>query len=148
MTNSTRQKPFDCVQWTRNIRDQMHQETKDLTPEQRLHRLTSSRPSDPVLAKMWDSAKPLPSSRWRDHGTHRAEDRDETRVVIEISKDEATGRYTASALAGGIRAQGDSLDEIRANVKEAVARYLDHTAPMARPKYICLRFLHDEVIPT
>lgn len=146
MTNRARQESFDCVQWTRKIRDQMYEETKDMPPKQRLHRLKSTRPNDPVLAKMWDSAKPPPSSRWRDHGTHRVEDRDETQVVIEISKDEATDRYTATALEGGIRAQGDSLDEIRANVKKAVVRYLDDTAPMARPKYICLRFLRDEVI--
>ena len=100
-----------------------------------------------MLAKIWDSAKPPPSSRWRDHGTHRVDGRDETQVVIEISEDDATGRYTANALGGSIRAQGDSLDEIRTNVKKAVERYLDDTAPLARPKYICLRFPRDEVIP-
>lgn len=147
MTDESRQKSFDCVRWTRKIRDQMYEETKHLSPEQRLQRLRSSRPKHPVLAKMWDSAKRPPSSRWRDHGTHRVNGRDETQVVIEISKDEATGRYAANALEGCIRAEGDSLDEIRANVKQAVDRYLDDTAPMARPKYLCLRFLRDEVIP-
>lgn len=134
------------MQWTRKVRDKMYEETKHLSRDQWLDWLRSRRPSDPVLAKMWDNAKLLPSSRWSGDGTHRVNGRDETQVLIEVTQDETTGRYIASALAGSIRAQGDSLDEIRTNVKRAVDQYLDDTAPMTRPKYICLRFLRDEVI--
>ncbi len=146
MSNETAKKTFDCVAWTRKVRDEMYEETKHLSPDERLAWRASRRPTDPVLARMWDNAKPPPDTRWREHGTHRVDGRDETQVVIEIAHDEATGRYTASALADAIHAEGDSLDAIRANVKQAVDQYLDDTAPLSRPKYICLRFLRDEVI--
>ena len=63
MTNHTAERSFDCVQWTRKVRDQMYEETKHLSRKQWLDRLKSHRPKDPVLARMWDSAKPPPSSR-------------------------------------------------------------------------------------
>ena len=146
MRDETGQKSFDCVAWTRKVRDEMYEETKHLSADERLEWLRSRRPTDPVLARMWDNAKPPPDTRWSDHGTHRVDGREETRVVIEITHDEASGRYMASALAGAIHAQGGSLDAIRANVKQAVDQYLDDTAPLSRPKYICMRFLRDEVI--
>ena len=42
------------------------------------------------------------------------------------------GGYSASALGHGIHTQGDSLEEIHSNVKEAVDCYFDDTMP--RPK--------------
>ena len=147
MDDGTRRKSCDCVQWTRNVRDRMYEETKHMSPEERLDWQRSQRPADPILARMWDNAKPPRSARGLDRGTDRLDGPDDTQVVIEITQNDTTGHYTASALESRIRAQGDSLDEIRANVKQAVNRYLDATAPADRPKYICLRFLRDEVIP-
>ena len=37
MTDKAVEKPFDCVQWTRNIRNQRYEETKHMSREQRLH---------------------------------------------------------------------------------------------------------------
>ena len=147
MADGTRRKSFDCVQWTRNVRDQMYEETKDMSPEERLDWQRSQRPADPVLARMWDNAKPPHSAPGPHRGTHRSDGPDDTQIVIEITHHDATGHYAASALEGRIIAQGDSLDEIRANVKQAVGRYFDATAPLVRPKYICMRFLRDEVVP-
>ena len=130
MTSEPREKAFDCVKWTRERRNQMYEETKDMSPDERRRWSESQRPTDPFLAELYDRAKPPTSSRWRDHGTHRIGARDETQVVVEITRDEESGGYTASALGGGIRAQGDSVEAIRANVKEAVERYLDDTMPL------------------
>ena len=44
----------------------------------------------------------------------------------------------------GIHTQGESVEEIRSNVKEAVDCYFDDTLP--RPKVIRLHFVRDEVL--
>lgn len=68
MADGTRQKSFDCVQWTRKVRDQMYEETKHMSLEERLDWRRSQRPTDPVLARMWDNAKPPHSAHGLDHG--------------------------------------------------------------------------------
>ena len=67
-----------------------------------------------------------------------------TEIIFEVREDEADGGYTASALGVGIHTQGDTLDELRANVKEAVDCYYDET--MEVPKIIRLHFVRDEVL--
>ena len=68
----------------------------------------------------------------------------ETEVIFEVSEDEVDGGYTASALGYGIHTEGDSLEELRRNVKEAVDCYFDDT--MRRPKLIRLHFVREEVL--
>ena len=65
-------------------------------------------------------------------------------IIFEVSEDEVDGGYTASAVGYGIHTQGDSLEEIRRNVKEAVDCYFDDTMP--RPKVIRLHFVRDELL--
>ncbi len=67
-----------------------------------------------------------------------------TEIIFEITEDEVDGGYSASALGYGIHTQGDSLEEIRRNVKEAVECYFDSIMP--RPKMIRLHFVRDEVV--
>ncbi len=67
-----------------------------------------------------------------------------TEIIFEVSEDEVDGGYTASALGYGIHTEGDSLDELRRNVKEAVDCYFDDTMP--RPKLIRLHFVREEVM--
>ncbi len=67
-----------------------------------------------------------------------------TEIIFEVNEDEVDGGYSASALGYGIHTQGDSLEEIRNNVKEAVDCYFDGTLP--RPKLIRLHFVRDEVL--
>ena len=67
-----------------------------------------------------------------------------TEIIFIESEDELDGGYTASAAGFGIHTQGDSLDEIRRNAREAVDCYFDET--MEKPKRIRLGFLRDEVI--
>jgi predicted RNase H-like HicB family nuclease len=57
-------------------------------------------------------------------------------IIFEVREDAADGGFTASALDAGIHTQGDTLDELRANVKEAVDCYFDET--MATPNVIRL----------
>ena len=61
-----------------------------------------------------------------------------TEIIFEVTEDEVDGGYSASALGHGIHTQGDSVEEIRKNVKEAVDCYFDDT--MKRPTAV-VRFL-------
>ena len=61
----------------------------------------------------------------------------ETEIIFQVSEDEVDGGYTAR-LGYGIHTEGDSVEEIRRNVKEAVECYFDDT--MVRPRLIRLHF--------
>jgi predicted RNase H-like HicB family nuclease len=65
-------------------------------------------------------------------------------IIFEVSEDEIDGGYAASALGYGIHTDGESLDELRRNVKEAVGCYFDET--MELPSVIRLHFVRDEVL--
>ena len=57
-------------------------------------------------------------------------------IIFEVTEDEVDGGYSASAIGYGIHTQGDSMEEIRRNVREAVDCYFD--AGMERPRIIRL----------
>ena len=65
-------------------------------------------------------------------------------IIFEITEDEVDGGYSASALGYGIHTEGDYLEEVRANIREAVDCYFDET--MERPKLLRLHFVRDEVL--
>lgn len=65
-------------------------------------------------------------------------------IIFEVVEDEVDGGYSASALGYGIHTDGDSLDELRTNVKEAVGCYFDET--MSHPRVIRLHFVRDEIL--
>ena len=65
-------------------------------------------------------------------------------IIFEVSEDEVDGGYSASALGYGIHTEGETLEELRQNVKEAVECYFDET--MKRPGLIRLHFVRDEVL--
>ena len=67
----------------------------------------------------------------------------DTEIIFEVNDDEVDEGYAASALGYGIHTEGDSLNELRRNVKEAVDCYFDETMP--RPKLIRLHFVREEV---
>lgn len=67
-----------------------------------------------------------------------------TEIIFEVREDDEDGGYNASALGVGIHTQGDMLEELRANVREAVDCYFDET--MEAPKVIRLHFVRDEVM--
>lgn len=55
-------------------------------------------------------------------------------IVFEVTEDEVDGGYSASATGHGIHTQGDSMKEIRRNVREAVDCCFNGT--MTRPTVI------------
>ena len=65
-------------------------------------------------------------------------------IIFEIVEDEVDGGYTASALGYGIHTEGDNLEQLRNNIREAVDCYFDET--MAAPEIIRLHFVRDEVL--
>ena len=67
----------------------------------------------------------------------------ETEIVFEVTE-APEGGYDARALGHSIFTQGESLEDIRRNVKEAVDCYFDDSMP--RPKLIRLHFVREEVL--
>ena len=67
-----------------------------------------------------------------------------TEIIFEIIEDEVDGGYSASAIGYGIHTQGETLEEIRENIREAFECYFD--GELARPELIRLHFAHDEVL--
>jgi hypothetical protein len=65
-------------------------------------------------------------------------------IIFEVNEDEVDGGYTAVALGFGISTQGDSLEQLRIKVKDAVACYFDEDNPA--PRIIRLHFVRDEVL--
>lgn len=64
-------------------------------------------------------------------------------IIFEVSEDEVDGGYSANALGYGIHTEGETLAELRYNVKEAVECYFDET--MKRPGLIRLNFIFYKV---
>ena len=67
-----------------------------------------------------------------------------TEIIFEVSEDEFDGDYSASALGFGIHTEGNTLDELRGNVREAVDCYFNDS--MERPRLIRLHYVRDEVL--
>jgi predicted RNase H-like HicB family nuclease len=65
-------------------------------------------------------------------------------IIFDVREDEADGGYVASALGYGIHTQGETLEELRGMVKDAVDCYFDET--MQRPAIIRLHYVRDEVL--
>ena len=56
MKSEAAKKSFDVMKWLRETRDRHYEETKDMTPEERL-RWLKKRPTDPRLAEFFDRIK-------------------------------------------------------------------------------------------
>jgi len=57
-------------------------------------------------------------------------------IIFEVREDVVDGGYNASALGYGIHTQGDSIEELRKMVKDAVNCYFDES--MEAPQIIRL----------
>ena len=64
-------------------------------------------------------------------------------IVFEVSEDELGGGWSASAPGFGIHTEGETLDELRRNVREAADCYFDESTD--RPRLIRLHYVKDEV---
>ena len=67
-----------------------------------------------------------------------------TEIIFEVTEDDVDGGYSASALGHGIHTQGESIEDVRRNVREAVDCHFDDT--MAHPSLIRLHFVRDEIV--
>lgn len=67
-----------------------------------------------------------------------------TEIIFEVREDEVDGGYNARALGHDIFTQGDSLEEVRAMVRDAVACHFGDK--LGRPQVIRLHFVRDEVL--
>ncbi len=67
-------------------------------------------------------------------------------IIFEVQQDEADGGYVATALGHSIVTQGDTLEELRAMVKDAVHCHFGDGVPGTMPKIIRLHFVRDEVL--
>ena len=56
-------KKFDCLKWTREVRDEINAEIADMSVEERLWWWAAQRPTDPFLARLWDRGNPPKRSR-------------------------------------------------------------------------------------
>lgn len=63
--------------------------------------------------------------------------------IIFLLEEAPEGGYTARALGYSIFTEGDTLDEVRSNVREAVDCHFEESD---RPKIIRLHFVREEVI--
>jgi predicted RNase H-like HicB family nuclease len=69
-------------------------------------------------------------------------------IIFEVREDETDGGYNAAALGHDIFTEGDTLAELRANVREAVQCHLGDGVPGPLPQVIRLHFVRDEVLAT
>lgn len=64
--------------------------------------------------------------------------------IVFVISDDPDGGFTAHALGQSIVTQGDTYDQLKHNVREAVRCHFDDTAQ--RPSVIRLHWVRDEVI--
>ncbi|MEI6052373.1 MAG: hypothetical protein WCQ44_06705, partial [Opitutaceae bacterium] len=67
-----------------------------------------------------------------------------TEIIFDVREDEVDGGYIATGLGVGIHTQGETLEELRSNVKEAVDCYFNEA--IVAPKVIRLHFVRDEIL--
>lgn len=64
-------------------------------------------------------------------------------IIFQVTEADEGG-HVASALGYGIHTQGETLDDLRAMVRDAVACHFDD--PSEAPKLIRLHFVRDEML--
>ncbi|HWN96450.1 MAG TPA: 2-oxoisovalerate dehydrogenase [Methylomirabilota bacterium] len=67
-----------------------------------------------------------------------------TEIIFEVREDEVDGGYNAHALGHDIFTQGETVDDVRAMVRDAVACHFGDRTD--RPRVIRLHFVRDEVL--
>jgi hypothetical protein len=67
-----------------------------------------------------------------------------TEIIFEVREDEVDGGYNARALGHDIFTQGETIEEVRTMVRDAVACHFGDRTD--RPHVIRLHFVRDEVL--
>ncbi len=68
-----------------------------------------------------------------------------TEIIFDVREDEVDGGYVATALGHAIATQGETIEEVRKMVREAVQCHFGDGAAGETPKVIRLHFVRDEV---
>ncbi len=66
-------------------------------------------------------------------------------IIFEVRADETEGGYYAVALGHSIATQGETIEELRAMVRDAVQCHFGDRVPGESPKIVRLHFVRDEV---
>lgn len=69
-----------------------------------------------------------------------------TEIIFEVQKDEVDGGYVATALGHSIATQGETVEELREMVRDAVRCHFGDGVPGPMPQIIRLHFVSDEVL--
>ena len=67
-------------------------------------------------------------------------------IIFEVTEDEGDGGYVATALGHAIATQGDTVEELREMVRDAVRCHFGDGAAGPIPKIIHLHFVRDEAL--
>lgn len=67
-------------------------------------------------------------------------------VIFEVREDEVDGGFVATALGHAIATQGDTVEELRVMVRDAVRCHFEDGLPGQMPKIIRLHFVRDEAL--
>lgn len=65
-------------------------------------------------------------------------------IIFEVSEDEVDGGFVATALGHAIATQGETIEEVKEMVRDAVHCHFGDGAPGPMPKVIRLHFVRDE----
>lgn len=65
-------------------------------------------------------------------------------IIFEVSEDAADGGYVATALGHAIATQGETIEELREMVRDAVRCHFGDGSAGPMPKIIRLHFVRDE----
>ncbi len=72
--------------------------------------------------------------------------RDMSEIIFEVRDDESDGGYVATALGHAIATQGETVEELREMVRDAVRCHFGDGAPGPMPSIIRLHFVRDEAL--
>ena len=78
MKGETGEKPFDCVKWTRKVRDQINAEIRDMSYEEE-RRYFKRRRTNSFLVEFFDRLKVAETLRPSAHGTESRAASDRTK---------------------------------------------------------------------
>ncbi len=67
-------------------------------------------------------------------------------IIFEVREDEVDGGFVATALGYAIATQGETVEELREMVRDAVRCHFSDGAPGPMPQIIRLHFVRDEAL--
>lgn len=166
MSSEAKAKPFDCVKWTRETRDRINAEIRDMSHEE-IRRYFNRRPTNPILAELFDrrqdpailraSAQAAknraasgsvkrrldePSSDPSDKLDRNEEKVKRNEIIFEVTE-APEGGFDARAIGHALFTRGEDWDDLKEMVRDAVRC---HFVGDDTPGVIRLQYVRDEAI--